>query len=211
MKKNNLKIKSRILIVLLSGIFSLSILYSCDKSDTIDSPNELLSSKVVGTYYGTLKSSTTNQNKEATLTVTMQNDSLIAMHCVADNFDSTLTMQLYQNYDSIMVCYTGQDFFNEYGHNTNNYDFCTSQQSGWMNNNWMNDTTCCDNNDNNWGNNTWAGNDQWNAWTNHMNTQHNENDMHYGGFNPEKNSCNYIFSMNDGNNDYFEIFEGIRK
>jgi len=209
MKVIKLKIKSSILIMLFFGVVSLAVFSSCEKSEL--TPTELLVSRVVGSYSGTLKNSNLKQSREATMTVSIQNDSLIMMHCVANNFDTTLTMQLYQNYDSVMVCYTGQDFFNEYGHNTNNYDFCTSQQSGWMNDNWMNDSNSWGNNNNDWGSNNWAGDDQWNAWTNHMNTQHNENDEHYGGFNPEMNSCNYTFSMNDGNSDYSEMFEGIKK
>jgi len=195
MKKSKLVFKKAISKIFVLGVLSAIIFTSCKKDEDPNVTN-LLASEVVGTYTGTLKNSTTNESKTATITVSVQNDSLIQLHCIAANFDSTLILQLYQNYDSIMVCFTGQDFYNEYGHNTNNYDFCNSQQSGWMNSNWHGDN--------------WAGNQQWNAWTNHMNTQHSQNDLHYGGFNPTLNSCNYNFSMQNGNTNYFEVFDGIK-
>lgn len=196
------------LFALTIGVFVFS---SCEKEDTLNNTADSLASEVVGTYSGTLKNSFTNQSTDATITVTMQNDSLVMMHCVAESFDSTVTIQLYQNNDSVMGCYTGQDFYNEYGHNTNNYDFCNNQQSGWSNSKWMNDDNYWGNNNNDWGNSTWAGNNQWNAWTNHMNTQHNQNDRHYGGFDPTANTCNFKFSMLNSSTEYFEIFEGIKQ
>lgn len=189
---------------------SLLILYSC-KKDEDNTPVNSLTSMVTGTYSGTLKNLSTNQSKDATLTVSMQNDSLVRMHCVAQNFDTTVTVQLYQNHDSIMACYSGQDFYNEYGHNTNNYDFCNNQQAGWMNQSWMGDEHHYGNHNNTWGNSTWAGNNQWNAWTNHRNTQHNQNDRHYGGFNPTSNTCFYEFSKLDAGSVHFELFEGVKQ
>ena len=207
MKKFKLIINGRIQLVIVLGILSMFIFTSCEEEEII---SESLSSEVIGTYTGTLKNSTTSQSRMASIEVISINDSLVSMHCVADGFDSTIVMQLYQNYDSIMLCYTGQVFYDEYDHNKNNYDFCTNRQSGSMNNNWMNDGNCWGNSNKNWGNNTWAGNEQWNAWTNHMNTQHNQNDSHFGGFNPSMNSCIYKFSMPHNDANYFEIFQGVK-
>jgi hypothetical protein len=207
MKNIKLIINSRFQLILVLGVLSLLILSSCEKEEII---NESLASKIIGTYTGTLKNSTTNQSRQATFTVNMLNDSLVSMHCIGNGFDSTVVMQLYQNYDSIMVCFTGQDFYNEYGHNKNNYDFCSSKKAGWMNNVWMNDGNCWGNYNSNWGNNSWAGNEQWNAWTNHINTQHNQNDTHFGGFNPALNSFNCNFLVHNGSINYFEVFDGVR-
>jgi len=211
MNKIKLTTKSKIHIILFSSILSVIILSSCEeeKMPINLSDDYSLASDVVGTYTGTIQNSLTKENKTATLTVTMQNDSLITMHCVAEDFDTTITMQLYQNSDSIMLCSTGQDFYNQYQHDKNNYDFCYSQQSGWMNENWMNDSNCWGNDNTNWGNSNWAGNDQWNAWTNHLNTQHNQNDMHFGGFSLSENTCNYSFLMYNETSNYYEVFEGV--
>lgn len=195
------------LFALAIGVF---VITSCKKEDNVNNTADSLASEVVGTYSGTLRNSITNQSKTAIITVTKQNDSLVMMHCVGGSFDSTFTICLYQNYDSIMGCYTGQDFYNEYGHYTNNYDFCNNQQTNWTNSNWMNDDNCYGNEDNNWGNSTWAGNNQWNAWTNHMNTQHNQFDRHYCGFDPITNTCYFEFSMHNNSTNYFEIFEGTK-
>jgi len=202
--------KVHLLIVL--GVLSTIIFSSCNKEEipNVITDTKSLGSEVVGTYTGTLKNSSTNESRTATINVSMQNDSLVQLQCLATDFDSTITLQLYQNNDNIMVCYTGQDFYNEYGHNTNNYDFCSSKQSGWMNNGWMNDDNCWGNSNNNWGNDSWAGNEQWNAWTNHMNTQHNQYDFHYGGFNLSENSCNYSFNINIDGASYSEVFQGVK-
>ena len=209
MKRNKLftGMKNTKVIFLMVAVVGF-LFYSCNKEEETPLDNTLASS-VIGTYTGTLKSTATNQSSPATLNVTLINDSLVSMHCLSYNFDSTFTMQLYQNYDSIMVCYTGQDFFAEYGHNRNNYDFCTNRQSGWTNNAWMNDGNCWGNMNQGWGNSNWAGTDQWNAWTNHMNTQHNQNDNHFGGFNPKMNSCIFKFTIQNNFN-YFEVFEEVK-
>jgi len=201
----------RIPVVLTLGIIITLFFYSCNKEDsqTNNPSGNSLASKVIGTYSGVLKNSNTNQSVQATLTTTISNDSLVSIHCIAPGFDSTVVVQLYQNYDSIMVCYTGQNFYNAYGHNKNNYDFCYSKQSGWMNNNWRNNASCWGNNMITWGNSSWAGNDQWNAWTNHMNTQHNQNDVHPGEFYPTSKSCHYEFFVQTGNTHYFEVFDGM--
>lgn len=201
-------LRNSFLFALTIGVF---VFTSCKKEDTVNNTADSLASEVVGTYSGTLKNSTTNQSKVATITVTRQNDSLVTMHCVAGSFNTTVSIQLYQNNDSVLSCYTGQYFFNEYGHNTNSYDFCNNQQSGWTNDRWMNDDNCWGNNNIDWGNSSWAGNNQWNAWTNHLNTQHNQNDHHYGGFDPTTNTCYYEFSTLNNSSVYFEIFEGTKQ
>jgi len=199
MKSVKLIIKQKIYFAIVL-IASAVIISACNKDETkdVDPVNESLASNVEGTFTGTLKNTNTNQSRPATLTVTVLNDSVVTMHCIADNFDSSTTVRLYQNYDSIMVCYTGQNFYNQYGHNLNNNDFCNSMPNGWSND-W------CNNN-----NNCWGGEDHWNAWTNHLNTQHNENDPHFGGFNTESMSCYYSFLVNNINTNHSELFEGTK-
>lgn len=189
------------------GVLSAIIFTSCKKDNSTVTPTTL-ANEVAGTYSGTLKNSATNESKPATLSVTRVNDSLVSMHCVAAGFDTTLINLCYQNDNQIMLCYSGQDFFNQYGHNMNNYNFCSSKQSGWMNNGWMNDSNCWGNDNINWGNKSWAGNDQWNAWINHLNTQHNQNDMHYGIFNMSGHNCDYTFIIKTPSANYTQQFVG---
>jgi len=176
-------------------IFSV-LIASCRKTET-NPGNTILSSLINGTYSGELKNSQTNQSIQSTLMVTILNDSMISMHCIASNFDTTMNMMLYQNEDSIMMCFTGQDFYNEYGHNLDNHNFCNSKPSG-MHSGWEDEH-------NNW----WGDqNNMWNAWNNHMNTQHNHGDQHYGGFNFKNHTCNYSFKVKTANLTYYETFNG---
>ena len=193
-------------LIAFAGIVSMVSFISCSEDQMPD--NLSLASKVKGVYSGTVKSSKTNQTSPATMTVEMQNDSVVTLTCTSDNFDTTLVMQLYENYDSVMVCYTGQDFYNEYGHAKNQYDFCNSKQKNWTNDDWMSDDKYWNNDHSGWGNKNWSGSDQWNAWTNHMNTQHNQGDRHMGGFDINSNSCTFNFSID--NNRYFEKFTGTK-
>ncbi|HYQ56652.1 MAG TPA: hypothetical protein VEP89_04825 [Draconibacterium sp.] len=186
-------------VFFLSLIAATVLAVSCKKTDT-NPDTTSLSKLVTGTYSGELKNSQTNISVPATLNVSALNDSMISMHCFANNFDTTLNMMLYENNDSIMMCFTGQDFYNEYGHNLDNHNFCNSNPEGWHSgwegehNNW-------------WGNQ----NNMWNAWNNHMNTQHNQGDQHYGGFNPNAHNCNYSFKVITGNLTYSESFSGAIK
>jgi len=184
---------------LVSLIVATIFAVSCKKTD-INTNNSDLSSSVSGTYSGVLKNSQTNQSVPGTLNVLAINDSVISMHCIADNFDTTINMMLYNNNDSIMMCFIGQDFYNEYGHNLDNHNFCNSKPSGWHSG-WENE------HDNWWGDK----NNMWNAWNNHMNTQHNPGDQHYVGFNPNTHSCNYSFTVATASATYSEIFIGTIK
>ena len=81
MKRNkfNTGMKNIKVIFLMAAVIGF-LFYSCNKEDEIPLNNSLASS-VVGTYSGTLKSSTSNQSNPATLNVTFINDSLVSMHC----------------------------------------------------------------------------------------------------------------------------------
>lgn len=189
---NNLK--SIFGIALLVGAVTLT---SCNKNQDVDNTPSInpLAKEVVGSYTGTVTNSLSNKTEPATMTVTSTNDTTVSLHCVSNNFDSTITLKLYENSNQLMVCYVNQDFYNEYGKYPNDNDFCNSKSQGW-DNGWCN------------GNNCWGGNDNWNAWTNHKNTQHSSTDMHYGGFNLDNNSCNYEFVVTNDTVAYSVSFSG---
>ena len=184
-----------------AAIAGLFFATSCNK-DNMDPGDPItpvkLANKVAGTYNGNITNTATNQTKPATVTVTAVNDSVVSIHCVADGFEQTHTLRLYDNNDKVMVCYTGQEFEGEYGHHLDDEtDFCNNQPDGWENDWCMN-------------NNCWYQGDDSNAWTNHMNTQHDQNDVHYGDFEPGNNACNYDFKVVDGNSTYFQSFTGTK-
>ena len=105
-------IKTWNILFLISAIL---ILFSCEKSDDLNSTD------VTGTYVGTLTSSLTNRSSNtesilpATLVVSSFGDQ-IQIHCIAENFDTTVILDTYNHNDNVMVCLTGQEFQNMYGH-----------------------------------------------------------------------------------------------
>ncbi len=191
------KIKSIIIGTLIAVTF---ITVSCKKTDDQNLNKIALASKVTGTYSGNLLNSQTNATTPATIKVTTINDSLVSLYCQSSIYDTTVTMMLYENNDSIMMCYSGDDFYNEYGHNLDNHNFCNSQSNGW--------SSGWENNHDNWYGNS---NNMWNAWNNHMNTQHKAGDRHYGAFDLSSSSCNYSFQIGGANSSIWEYFSGTIK
>jgi hypothetical protein len=147
-------------------IIVVIFLFSCEKSD------DLNNNDVTGTYTGTLTSSLTSRSNNSELikpaTVVVSNfGNQIQVHCSAENFDTTVILDIYDYNDNVMVCLTGEEFENMYGHmlgqgNTN----------GHMQNN---------------------GAD----WMQHLNNEHQETDEHFGGFDMQNHTFNYTFKMNN--------------
>ena len=185
---------------ILSGIVAV-LFAACDNQSDQLFGDVNLAKSVSGVYSGTMTNSQTGLSRDATLTVNYENDSLVSMHWKADDFDTTMMMRLYQNYDSVMVCSTGDDFYRQYGHNyQKDKDYSHSMdKDSWMG---MGHNGGC---------NCWAGNDQWNAWTNHINTQHDQDDDHLGRFDTRNRSCQFDIEVDDGNHTWMESFSGVKK
>ena len=152
------------------------IIFSCEKSD------DLGSNDVTGTYIGTLTSNlssrTSNTNLSsktsntetilpATLVVSSFGDQ-IKVHCIAENFVTTVMLDIYNHNDNVMVCLTGEEFQNMYGHMLGQ-----GNMNGQMQNNGS-------------------------GWAQHLNNEHQEGDEHFGSFDMQHHSFNYTFRMNDG-------------
>lgn len=151
----------------LFSITAVLILFSCEKSDDLNNTD------VMGTYVGTLTSSLTNRSSNtesilpATLVVSSFGDQ-IQVHCIAENFDTTVILDIYNHNDNVMVCLTGEEFQNMYGHMLG---------QGNMNGNMQNNGS---------------------GWTQHLNNEHQEGDEHFGSFEMQHHSFDYTFRMNDG-------------
>ena len=164
MKKRNIKNLS----ILLSITLFIGLL-SCDSND------DIYQNEIIGTYTGTLSSEFSSKtfstketaSKSATAVVSMVGDK-IEVHCFNDEFDQSVLLYTYKDNDSIMVCLTGSEFENMYGHRLG---------EGNMNGNMGNMST---------------------EWGRHMNEEHNSNDEHFGGFNMKMNSFGYTFRTNHG-------------
>jgi len=195
-----MKLMNRLFIVVaVAGTFFAASCNKDNKAPGDPGSTIILADEVTGTYSGDLKNSTTNQTQPATLTVSAVNDTVVTLHCVATDFDTTITLRLYENGDKMMVCYTGQNFSNQYGHDLDeSRDFCNNKPNGWEND-WCHDHNC------------WNNGDQWNAWTNHQNAQHQENDVHFGDFDLNNNACDYSFQVNTGNTTWSQSFTGVKQ
>lgn len=169
------------------GIAGFMMLYACEKIGESDNQS------IEGTYTGTLVqegglktiSATLNETGDAFAEVTMVEDGLIEVYCHGDQLDTTFMLNYYDHNDSIMVCNTGVDFENLYGHMLG-----SSHMGGGM----MGDIQ--------------QGESEW---MHHMHDEHNESDEHFGGFNMDEGMFTYTFRMMDQTHQYNLTFQGNKE
>lgn len=148
-------------------IIIVILFVSCQKSDDIGYND------VTGTYVGTLTSNLANKSSEIVVTkdatvVVNRVGNQIQVNCYAEDFDTTIMLGTYNHNDEVMVCLTGEEFENMYGHMLG---------QGHMNGNMQNNGT---------------------EWMQHLNNEHQEGDEHFGGFDMPHHSFNYTFRMSNG-------------
>ena len=138
---------------------------SCSKeTQAID---DLNTDQITGSYTGTFSFEGLKSGTDAHADVELNNDSTINIHCYGGVIDTTFMLQIFENNDSIMLCLTGNDFFNEYGHQSGHQGDMMGG-SGHMN------TGSSD-------------------WDHHMSDSHNDDDLHFGGFDTMNHSFSYSF------------------
>jgi len=140
---------------------------SCQKSDDVGYND------VTGTYVGTLTSNLANKSSEIAVTkdatvVVSSVGNQIQVNCYAEDFDTTIMLGTYDHNDEVMVCLTGEEFENMYGHMLG---------QGHMNGNMQNNGT---------------------EWMQHLNDEHQDGDEHFGGFDMQHHAFNYTFRINNG-------------
>jgi len=170
--------------VILVVIIGLSIVASsCNKDEALTKD---IISQITGTYSGSYTDDGGVKNDGAA-DITALSDSTLEIHCFdEDGFDTTFVMEFYGNGDSVMLCNTGDDFYTEYDH----------QMLGGAHHIW----------------NTQPGHMMGKMsngdWNNHLESNHNKNDKHYGGFNTNDHSFNYRLKLTD--NAQFLKFLGFK-
>lgn len=91
---------------------------SCDKNN--DNSPAAMSDEVTGTYKGSITASGDPRvSTDATVNVSRESENTIYVNMMSDMIDTTFMLNLYENGDSVMVCLTGDDFYNMYGHHLN--------------------------------------------------------------------------------------------
>lgn len=168
-------------------ITGLMFFYACEKTGEPDIQS------IEGTYIGTLVQESglkgilagDNVSDDAFAEVTMVEDGLIEVYCHGDHLDTTFMLNYYDHNDSIMVCNTGDDFENLYGHMLG---------SGHMGGGMMEDIL--------------QGESEW---MHHVHDEHDESDEHFGGFNMDEGMFTYTFRIMDQTAQYHLIFQGIKE
>ena len=152
--------------IFFSFILAFTI-FACDNNDDINSDD------ITGTYIGNITSdaaykSNTNKSINTATAIVRKVGDKIELHCFDENFDETVMLDTYHYNDSIMVCLTGNDFRNMYGH---------MMGQGHMNGNMHNSSS---------------------EWMQHLNNEHEDSDEHFGGFDMQNRSFKYTFRMSNG-------------
>jgi hypothetical protein len=164
----------------------ISILSACEKS-------ELPFDKAIeGTYVGTLTAGDglkgrnfAKTKKEATAEITKTGNGMMEVHLFAIDLDTTFMLNYYEHRDNVMVCFTGNDFENMYGHMLG---------QGHMDDGMMNDMQ----------------NDET-EWIHHLSDEHQNDDEHFGGFDTVGHTFSYRIQMMVGPQSNYFQFEGEKQ
>lgn len=171
----------------LTSFLSIAIvtsMISCTMNNELSQSK--LSNQIKGTYNGTLTSSLSQTAIPATAEITAVDDYTIQVHCHSADIDTTFSLGLYPDGNMMKVCFTGNDFRNQYGH-----DMSTNGQM--------------------MGNNQMMGNmSNGNSWQQHMSAEHTPADDHYGYFDMNAGTFNYTFNFTDTPTGYTRHFIGKR-
>ena len=144
---------------------------------------------IEGTYVGTLTDNNGLEGrsfaktiKDATAEITKIGNETIEVHLFDVELDTTFMLNYYEQRDAVMVCFTGDDFENMYGHMLGQ-----GHMDGGMMNDMQNDET---------------------EWNHHLNDEHQDDDEHFGGFDMQNHSFGYQINMKDGGIPYILQFQG---
>lgn len=169
--------------IVLSIAIAVSIA-SCNINNEQLQPN--LSNQIVGTYKGTLTSSLSPEAIPATSEIIFVNDYTIRVRCYSADIDTTFSLGLYPDGNMMKVCFTGNDFKNQYGRNMSIYG--QMMGSNQMMGNMSNGT----------------------SWQQHMSAEHKLSDVHYGYFDMNNKTFNYTFNFMGTSGSYTRHFIGKR-
>jgi len=183
--------KKRNIIIGLLFTSTLFVVMSCTKTSKDDRNN------IEGTYFGTFTRTATLKSVQTdsvgadhgTAEVTMMGDNQIEVHCIGDEIDTTFMLNYYMQYDSAMVCLTGDDFENMYGHMLG-----AGHMGGGMMGNMMGDIG-----------------DEETEWMHHLSDEHKPGDEHFGGFDLHNGTFTYSMRMMDEAEPYYLKFSGSKE
>lgn len=92
------------------------IFSACSKDDVTPSALDYIND-ITGNYKGVYTlSDGSGVTDSAYAEIGHHNGNTIEVHCFGDMLDTTFLMDIYAEHDSIMLCATGENFENTYGH-----------------------------------------------------------------------------------------------
>jgi len=143
--------------------FTLALLlFACQKSDDINYD------EITGSYTGTISTIGSDPSSTVATADIQKLGNQIEVHCYGDGFDKTIILDVFQNENDVMVCLTGEDFNNMYGH--------MPGHSNW----------------------NWNMPHHNSEWMQHLSDEHQQSDEHFGNFDMQHHSFNYTFQMSNG-------------
>ena len=121
------------LTFILIPVFIAILISSCNKDEVTTNGRKYIDN-ITGTYSGELTTNANQNTAPGTAVVTKSGNDEIQIHCWGDVMDTTIVMDVYENGDSVMLCNTGDDFMNEYGHLGNGHHMMDMgmEESEWM-------------------------------------------------------------------------------
>lgn len=110
------------------------IIVSCSDNMTTHGQNDLIED-VIGKYEGNLRD-LTNSNKEysAEVLINKISNTSIEMILLCEIMDTTIIFDVYHNSDSLMICFTDEDFEHHYGHGRSEMNHMMNDGDMW---DWM--------------------------------------------------------------------------
>jgi len=121
-------------LILMLIPFMIAFLFSSCNRDGANSNVRTYLDDVSGSYSGEFTTSINQTSVPGTADVTKTKHDELQIHCYSESMDTTFIMDVYENGDSLMLCNTGHDFYNVYGHMGNGYHMMDmgTGESEWM-------------------------------------------------------------------------------
>lgn len=158
-------------------LLTFMLFISCDKKEV--GAEALLQ----GSYVGTLTpvNSEIQTTQPAVADVKVVGNHLLEIHCYSEEFDTIVRLNYFHHNEQYMVCATGQDFENMYGHALSGQHMSQGRM--------MNES----------------------EWMYHLRREHSESDEHFGQFGGMDHSFEYIFMFENDELPYNLKFLGMKK
>lgn len=148
-------------LILFTVLLIIPLLFAACKKENNDNPADL-TTEVTGTYEGSITpTNNPSDSKDAIIEISKVDESTIHLNMMSEHLDTAFRLNLYEHADSMMVCFTGDRFNDQYGHNLDEDHHMMGDNNDPMD------------------------------WDHHIDEQHEPGDAHFGGFNMDHHTFSY--------------------